>query len=152
MNPRSIAACAFALAFTAMSGRVASAQDRGQDHGQDSSGVKAGPNGDAANRHRTFNDQDRQATHDWYQQHQTALGAGWRQEDRLSPDMEGRLRTGQHLDPDLKAQMHLLPADLSQRYGASPSGFTFGVIGGNVIMLDQNDQVQDIFRADGQTR
>jgi hypothetical protein len=163
MNRRSIAACAFALAFTAVSGRVASAQARGQDHGQDSTGVKAAQNGSESNRrdpdedvarqhHTAFNDEDRRATHDWYQQHQTGLGAGWRQEDRLSPDMERRLRTGQHLDSVLKEQMHPLPDDLLRRYGAAPNGYAYGVIGGNVVMLDGDEQVHDVFRADGQSR
>jgi len=40
------------------------------------------------------------------------------------------------LNPKLKAHMHPLPADLSQRYGAAPSGYLYGVIGGNVVMRD----------------
>ena len=151
MNGRSITACALALAFLAVSGRVALAQDRGQDR-QGWNGQNP-QNSDEWNRqHPTFNDQDRQVTRDWYQQHQRNLGAGWRQRDRLSPAMEGRLRRGQRLDPRLRRQMHWLPADLSRRYGPAPRGFRYAIIGGNVVMLDNSYQVHDVFRLDFQMR
>jgi hypothetical protein len=153
MNGRSITACALALAFLAVSGRVALAQDRGQDRRQGWNGQNSPQNSDEWNRqHPTFNDQDRRVTRDWYQQHQRSLGAGWRQRDRLSPDMESRLRRGQRLDPRLRRQMHWLPADLSRQYGPAPRGFRYAIIGGNVVMLDNGYQVHDVFRLDFQVR
>jgi hypothetical protein len=158
MNARSITACALALAFLALSGKAALAQDRGQDRGQAPNGQNKGQNGQNSGQnngrnsadwnrqhHTSFNDQDRQATRDWYQQHQKGLGAGWRQRDRLSPAMQGRLRAGQPLDPQLRKQMHPLPADLSRHYGPAPSGYQYVVIGGNVIMLDSGFGVHDVF-------
>lgn len=155
MNVRSITACAMALAFLAVSGRLALAQDRGQDRGQGRDQDQGQNNGqhrdqqhnDQWNRdhHNSFNDQDRQATREWYQQHQRNLGAGWRQRDRLAPDMEGRLRPGQRLDPQLRRQMHWLPADLSRRYGPAPRGYRYAIIGGNIVMLDDRYQVRDVF-------
>ena len=127
MNVRLITACALALGF-AMSGRVAVAQDRGQ--------------------HNSFNDQDRQATRDWYQQHQKHLGAGWRQRDRLSPSMQARLQNGQRLDPQLRRQMHWLPSDLSRRYGPAPRGYRYAIIGGNIVLLDAGYTVWDVFGLD----
>lgn len=134
MNARSIAVCALALGFLAMSGSVAVAQNRGPDH------------------HDSFNDQDRQATRDWYHQHQRTLGAGWRQRDRLSPAMGARLRRGEGLDPRLRSRMHWLPADLSRRYGPAPRGYRYAIIGGHVVMLDGGYQVRDVFSLDFQVR
>jgi hypothetical protein len=148
MNGRSITACALALALLAVSGRVALAQDRGQDRGQDRAQRSNGQNSS----HDTFNDQDRQVTREWYQQHRNRLGAGWRERDRLPPAMEGRLRPGQRLDPRLRRQMHWLPADLSRRYGPAPRGYRYAIIGGNIVMLDNGYQVHDVFRLDLQTR
>lgn len=159
MNARSITACALALAFLALSGKLALAQDRGQDHGKGSNTQNDGQNNGQHNgqgngqnspdwdrqHHTSFNDQDRQATRDWYQQHQKGLGAGWRQQDRLSPAMQGRLRAGQPLDPQLRRQMHALPADLSRHYGPAPSGYRYAIIGGNVVMLDSGYGVHDVF-------
>jgi hypothetical protein len=144
MNRRTITACVLALGFLAVSGRVALAQDRSnnqndrQNHGQNNAQ-------DNRQNHTTFNDQDRQATRDWYKQHQKNPGAGWRQKDRLTPSMQGRLRAGQPLDPELRRQMHSLPSGLSQHYGPAPTGYRYGVIGGNVVMYDQGNQVRDVF-------
>jgi Ni/Co efflux regulator RcnB len=151
MNVRLITACALAAAFLAVSGRVAFAQDRGQgrdqNQGQGANGQNNGQHNDQWNRdhHNSFNDQDRQVTRDWYQQHQRNLGRGWRQRDRLSPAMEGRLRPGQRLDPQLRRQMYWLPSDLSRRYGPAPRGYRYAIIGGNVVMLDDRYQVRDVF-------
>jgi hypothetical protein len=154
MNVRSITACGLALALLAVSGGVAGAQDRGQDRGQGwKGGDNRSQNNDEWNRqHPSFNDQDRQATRDWYRQHHRRLGAGWRERDRLSPDMEGRLRRGQRLDPRLRRQIHWVPADLSRRYRPAPRGFRYAMIGGNIVMLDDRYQVHDVFRFDFQIR
>ena len=153
MNVRSIAACALALAFLAVSGKVAFAQDRGQDNrGQDYRGQDNRPGMNDQNRGHSFNDNDRQVTRDWYRQHQRGLGRGWRQRDRLSPAMEGRLRRGQRLDPRLRRQMYWLPSDLSRRYGPAPRGYRYAIIGGNIVMLDPGYNVWDIFRLDVQIR
>jgi hypothetical protein len=143
MNKRSITACALALSFLAVSGKAARAQDRGQDHRSGMS--REMPNGANSQGGHQFNDNDRQATRDWARQNQRHLGAGWRQRDRLSPRMQGRLRRGQKLDPQLRRQIHWVPADLSSRYGPAPRGYRYAIIGGNVVMLDDAYQVHDVF-------
>ena len=154
MNVRSMTACALALAFFGVSCQGAAAKDAAPAAApavvQDPAPAvqqDPGQNGADWNRqhHTRFNDQDRQATRDWYQRNQRGLGAGWRQQDRLSPTLQGRLRPGQRLDPQLRGQMHPLPDDLSRRYGPAPSGFRYAIIGGNVVMLDNADQVHDVF-------
>jgi hypothetical protein len=159
MNRRSITACALALAFLAVSGRVASAQSRGQDrqpkgggeaaNGANSQGGHVTNDADRAviaqEQRHAFNDNDRRATQDWARQHRRHLGAGWRQRDRLSPAMQGRLRPGQRLDPQLRRQIHWVPADLSRRYGSAPRGYRYAMIGGNIVMLDDQYEVHDVF-------
>jgi hypothetical protein len=154
MNARSIAASALALAFFAVSCQGAAAKDAEpaaapavvQDQAPAVAQEPTQNHEDWNRQHHTrFNDQDRQATRDWYRQNHRGLGAGWRQRDRLSPDLQGRLRVGRHLDPRLRGHMHPLPGDLSRRYGAAPSGYRYMVIGGNVVMLDHADEVHDVF-------
>jgi hypothetical protein len=153
MKVRSVTACALAVVFLAVSSTVAVAQGRGQDRGQGnnqgqgSNGQDNGQHNGQWDRdhHNTFNDQDRQITRDWYQQHQRNLGRGWRQRDRLSPAMQSRLRPGQRLDPQLRRQMQWLPADLSRQYAPAPVGYRYAIIGGNVVMLDGGYGVHDVF-------
>ena len=159
MNVRSFITCALALAFVAVSGKVAVAQDqghnRGQDQGRGNNGQDNGWNNgwhNGQNRadwdrdhHTRFNDQDRQAMRRWYQQNQRYGGRGWRQQDRLSPAMQGRLRVGQPLDSRLRRQMYPVPAGLWLQYGPAPRGYRYVIIGGNVVMLDPGYRVQDVF-------
>jgi hypothetical protein len=160
MNVRSITACALAVAFLAVSGGVALAQDRGQDQGRGNNGQDQG-RGDNSwhngqnggmnspewkrQHHTSFNDEDRQAMRNWYQQHQRYQGRGWRQQDRLSPAMQGRLRVGQPLDSRLRRQMYPVPAGLWLQYGPAPRGYQYVIIGGNIVMLDAGYRVQDVF-------
>jgi Ni/Co efflux regulator RcnB len=159
MNARSITAGALALAFLALSGKAVLAQGRGQDRARDTTPESANgassQDGRAANDQdrqggASFNDQDRQVTRDWYRQNQARLGAGWRDEDRLSPSMQDRLRPGQVLDPELRQHMYWVPPELSERYGPAPRGYRYAIIGGNIVMLDDAYQVHDVFRLDVQ--
>jgi hypothetical protein len=97
---------------------------------------------------RGFTDRDREATRQWYQQHRSRLGPGWRDQDRLSPSLEARLRRGQRLDPMLRQRMYWLPPDLAQMYGPAPYGYRYAIIGGNIVLLDDMYQVHDVFRLD----
>jgi len=149
MNVRSVITCALALAFVAVSGKVAVAQqgqNRGQDNGWDN-GQNRGRNSADWNRerHTRFNDQDRQAMRRWYQQNHRYAGRGWRQQDRLSPAMQGRLRVGQPLDPRLRRQMYPVPAGLWMQYAPAPRGYRYVIIGGNIVMLDSGYRVRDVF-------
>jgi hypothetical protein len=152
-----------ALAFVAVSGKVAVAQDHGHDQGHGNNGQDNGQHNGQDNgwhngqnngqqsadwnrqHHTAFNDQDRQATRNWYQQHQRYQGRGWRNQDRLSPAMQNRLRRGQLLDYQLRRQMHPLPAGLWMQYGPAPRGYQYAIIGGNIVMLDAGYRVQDVF-------
>ena len=74
MNGRTITTCVLALGLLAVSGRVAPAQ-----------GWQNNNNEQWDRQHPRFSDQDRQVTREWYQEHRSRLGAGWRQRDRLPP-------------------------------------------------------------------
>jgi len=151
MNGRLITTCAVALALLAVSGGTALAQERGQDwNGEHRGGQK---NNDwNRDHHDSFNDQDRQVTRDWYFHNQRRLGRGWTQRDRLSPEMERRLRRGERLDRALRRQIYWLPYDLTRRYGPAPRGYRYAIIGGNIVMLDPEYRVRDIFRIDFRIR
>ena len=125
-----------ALVFTA----AASAQDRnGEARGQ-------APNAQNRQSHTQFNSQDRQTTNDWYNQHQANPPAGFRQQDRLSPDLESRLQVGSRLDPQLRRKVHGVPSDLKRRLAAPAPGYRYAAVGGHVAMIDKKNQVQDIIR------
>jgi hypothetical protein len=155
MNRRSITACALALGLLAVSGRVALAQDHGQNNEQNKGQNKDSHrqnNAQSNQQHQSkqqqqarIRDEDRRATENWYRQHHQRAPAGWRDQDRLSPRMQEHLRAGRPLDRDLASRMHPLPSDLSRRYGPPPRGWRYGVIGGNVVLLDDRYVVHDVF-------
>ncbi len=93
----------------------------------------------AANESRAqFTDGDRQATKDWYVQHQTRPPAGLRPQDRLSPDQESRLQPGRPLDRDLQSRTHSIPTDLSRRLTVPPTNHRYVAIGGHVGLEDKS--------------
>ena len=85
-------------------------------------------------------------TREWYRQNHDRAGAGW--DERLSAEEEGRLRRGYRLDPELRHRAHWLPEDLSQRYRTPPAGYRWVVIGGQVLLLDGNYQIREVYRID----
>ena len=152
MNRRLITTGAMALALLALTGRTAIAQDRDwQQHGRDWNDDHAGSHhNDDRNRsaYPTFNDHDRQVTRDWYLHNRGRLGRGWGDRDRLSPDMERRLRVGARLDRVFYGRMSWLPGDLVRLHGPAPRGYRYAIIGGNIVLLDPNYYVRDVFRID----
>ena len=155
MNRQSLTACALALGLLAVSGRVAPAQDYGQNKDQNKGQNKdqhGQGNAQANQQHQSqpqqqarLRDEDRRATEDWYRQHHQQAPAGWRDQDRLPPSMQDRLRPGHTLDRDLRGRMRPVPAELSQRYAPPPRGYRYAVIGGNVVLLDAGYVVFDVF-------
>ena len=122
-----------AALILALSGTAAGAQDRSQ---QDRNDRNQG--------HNQFDDKDRQKTRDWYNQHQNHPPAGLRNEDRLSPEQEDRLRPGAQLDPDLRSRVHTAPADLRRRLPRPPKHNRYVTVGGHIGIIDQTYQVHDV--------
>jgi len=149
MNRRLITTGAMAFALLALTGRTAIAQehDWNKDHG--------GYHHDDDRNHPgspAFNDHDRQVTRDWYLHNRAHLGRGWEERDRLSPDMERRLRVGARLDRAFYGRMSWVPGDLVRLYGPAPRGYRYAIIGGNIVLLDSNYFVRDVFRIDVNVR
>ena len=81
-----------AVALLALSASTAFAQYRGRDQNDEHRGQPQ--NNEWNQKNHSFNDRDRQVTRDWYLRNRSHLGRGWSERDRLSPDMERRLRRG----------------------------------------------------------
>jgi len=93
-----------------------------------------------------FTAQDRQATSDWYGQHQANPPAGFRQQDKLTADQDSRLQVGSKLDPDLLKLAHAVPSDLKVKLATPAPGYRYASVGGQVTLLDKQNQVHDIIR------
>jgi Ni/Co efflux regulator RcnB len=92
-----------------------------------------------------FDDHARQTTNTWYQQHQSKPPAGFRSQDRLSPDQESRLQPGRPLDADLQKRQHAVPRDLSRQLPAPPPNHRYVAIGGHVGLVDSvNNILRDV--------
>src|SRR5665811_473219 len=75
----------------------------------------------AQDRHdQQFNEHDRQVTQDWYNQHQKNAPAGLRSSDRLPPEQESHLKSGEPYSRDLQRQAHSVPRDLGRRLPPPP--------------------------------
>jgi hypothetical protein len=147
MNRRLITTGALALALLALSGRTASAQYRGRDW-NDEHRDSHHDNDFNRSHYPTFKDRDRQVTRDWYFRNRGHLGRGWSDRDRLSPEMERRLYRGARLDYALRNRIYWVPSDLARLYGPAPRGYRYAIIGGNVVLLDRDYFVRDMFRID----
>jgi len=123
---------AISAAILALTGSAAIAQDRGERNGQNQQ------------YHTQFDEHDQKVTHDWYNQHQTHPPAGFRDQDRLSPDEESRLREGVVLDKNLRRRVHAAPPDLVRSYPAPPPNHRYVAIGKHVGLIDNNYQVKAV--------
>jgi hypothetical protein len=122
------------------------AQDRGRDDG--GRDQRQDQRKDQKKEEHRFNDNNRQAAHEWYQQHQQHLPAGLRQRDRWSSDRLARIQTGRVLDRDLRKEAHSVPRDLAVRLGPAPRGYRYMLVGGQVVLLDDQYTVQDLLTFD----
>jgi Ni/Co efflux regulator RcnB len=96
------------------------------------------------NREAKFNDHDRQAGKDWYNNHRSNLPKGFREQDRLAPELRDRLKVGVVLDSDLRGHMYPVPSDLLAVLTPPPAGCRYMVIDGQVVLLDRDWRVVDI--------
>jgi hypothetical protein len=137
-----IAGVAALLAVTA---GPAVAQGRGQGHG------KAQNRGQAKKAERQaearFNDHDRQIANNWYTHNRTRqLPPGFRDADRLPPNLETRLRPGYVLDPDLRRRVYPAPVVLVRGFTPAPPGYRYVVIGGHIVLVDDGYRLFDVIR------
>jgi Ni/Co efflux regulator RcnB len=91
-----------------------------------------------------FSDHDKQAAHDWVTKHHDNLPAGFREEDKLTPEFEGRLTVGTVLDRDLRAKIRPVPEDLLATLTPPPAGYRYLIIGDHIVLVDEGWHVQDV--------
>lgn len=93
-----------------------------------------------------FNDQDRRVAQDWYGQHKAHPPVGLRSKDRLSPELESRLRPGEAFGPALRQRSHAVPSDLRKRLPPAPRNSRYVAVGGHVALVDNHNLLQDVIR------
>jgi Ni/Co efflux regulator RcnB len=143
------------LFLLALTGGAMRAQDRGQDQDhQDRDRRDQGRNDqdhhdqyrDDQHRedHSRFDDHDRQASRDWYNEHHDHPPLGLRDRDRLAPEYESRLREGYVLDRNMRRRIYSVPDDYYRRLPPPPRGYRYVFIGGHAVLIDDGYRVHDV--------
>lgn len=94
--------------------------------------------------HHKLDDRDRDVTRTWCHEHRDRLPVGFRDIDRLPPQLDARLQVGVVLDLNLRMHVHPLPTDLVHRLPAPPAGIKYVAIGGHVGLLDGANRLHDL--------
>lgn len=94
--------------------------------------------------HDRFNDQDRQAARNWYDEHQKTLPLGLRNNDRWPPDVEGRIQEGFVFDNGMRRQFHSVPPGLLRMLGRAPRGDRYVMANGHILLIDRRNRVVDV--------
>jgi Ni/Co efflux regulator RcnB len=133
-----MAACA-TLLFAGLGGTSARAQDHPQDHHEH--------HWDEHN--PRFDEHEHQVVNDWWAHHHDHPVIGFRAEDRLPRDWDGRLVPGFVLDVDWRHRLHPVPADLMAELPPPPYGYRYYVIGGHIVLVDRDWRVEDVINING---
>ena len=124
----------------ALSSTLAVAQERRQDNNDQGRGNSGENRGQAKKQYRQFNDKQRQAASQYYNQNQNQPVF---QHDQWNNDYESRLQPGYVLDPDMRRLSRPAPPDLTRGLGPAPRGYRYVVIGGHVVLVDNGYRVHD---------
>src|SRR5207245_1308495 len=94
-----------------------------------------------------FTRQERIIVTDWFRTGRGDLLPGLAKRDRLPPGLEKHLRERGSLPPGLQKRMQPLPFELERQLHRLPTGYRRVVIGGNVILMNEETSVvYDIIR------
>ncbi|PYU30613.1 MAG: hypothetical protein DMG28_18305 [Acidobacteria bacterium] len=94
-----------------------------------------------------FTRQERVIVTDWFRTGRGDLPPGLAKRDRLPPGLEKHLRERGSLPPGLQKRMQPLPFELERQLHRLPTGYRRVVIGGNVILMNEETSVvYDIIR------
>src|SRR5713226_401184 len=126
--------CSSTVATLALASSFALAQGHGNGHGNGQGNIKHGDDDDAPP--YAFNDHDRDAMREWYQDHRDALPPGLAKKDRLPPGLERQLAERGTLPPGLLKHIQPCPEELERRLPPPPPDCTHVVIGGHVVLLN----------------
>jgi Ni/Co efflux regulator RcnB len=94
--------------------------------------------------HHKFDDRDREITHAWCNEHRDRPPVGFREVDRLPPQLEIQLKVGAILPLDLRKHIVPMPTDLLHRLPAPPVDVQYVAIGGHVALMDQAHRLHDL--------
>lgn len=94
-----------------------------------------------------FSDHDRQVAQTYYTQHRSHPPVGFRTQDRLTPDLDGRLQAGQKYDRTLERRAHSVPRDLGRSLPTPPRHHKYVTIGGRIVLVDTTSRlIRDVIR------
>jgi hypothetical protein len=96
---------------------------------------------------RTFTDHDRDVLQDWYRDHSDQFEMR-DNGDRHAEDIDSHLQIGQPLDDETRRWAHLVPYNLEQRLDPLPSGWNYLIVGDNVVIVDRDSTVRDVYHFD----
>ena len=97
-----------------------------------------------AEKHQKLKDRDRKITQEWCREHRHNLPAGFREIDRLPPQLDVRIQVGVVLDAELRPHVHPVPFDLRHQLPVPPSGVKYVAIGGHIALIDRAHQLHDL--------
>lgn len=94
-----------------------------------------------------FTQQERVLVGSWIRDNRGKLPPGLAKRDRLPPGLEKQLRERGTLPPGLQKKLHPLPPTLESRMRRLPTAYRRAVIGGNVVLMnEQTAVIYDIIR------
>jgi hypothetical protein len=116
--------------------------------------------GVAGQQDRDYQDRDRDREHRHFTDHDRGVLMGWYRDnaERFEPrgdeqrwnneEVEQRLRQGSTLDDEMRRWARPLPDELESRLDALPGGWRYMRVGYNVVIVDRDQTVRDIFHFD----
>ena len=88
-----------------------------------------------------FTERDRVIITDWFRANGSDLPPGLAKRDRLPPGLEKQLRERGTLPPELQKRVQPLPYELERELHPLPGGYRRGLIGGSVIIMNEETSV-----------
>jgi hypothetical protein len=98
--------------------------------------------------YRAFTDHDREVLQDWYRDHSDQFELRDDQGRWHGEDVDNQLQVGRPLDDDLRSWAHLVPYNLEERLDPLPSAWNYLILGDNVVIVDRDSTVRDIYHFD----
>lgn len=131
-----MSSCAAVLLALGLSGGAALGQgmsgknhEKGENHGQ------------SKKEYRQFQEKQRQYAQTYYDQHHNHKV--FKTDSRWNDDYSNRIQPGYILDPDMRRMNRSAPNDMVLGLGRAPSGYRYIVIGGHVVLVDNEYRVHD---------
>jgi hypothetical protein len=97
------------------------------------------PGGDASDRgrHARFDARDREVAGEWYRASRVSLPAGFREQDRPTPEWESKLRVDEALDSELRGRIVPAPVELVQKLPPPLGDYQYVALDGHLLLVDE---------------